>query len=174
MIVVLPLSIERGDYFWYDYDMELCVILHNIRSVYNVGSIFRTSDAVGVSKIYLTGITPTPVDRLGKQRKDFIKVSLGAEKAVAWEYARSVAALIKKLKKRGFFVVALEQARGSISLFKFKPKFPLVLVVGNEVRGIPPRVLKLCDKIVEIPMRGKKESLNVSVAFGIAVFSLKN
>jgi 23S rRNA (guanosine2251-2'-O)-methyltransferase len=152
------------------------LILHNIRSVHNVGSIFRTADAVGVSKIILSGYTPLPTDRFGNRRKDFAKVSLGAEKTVAWEQTKSLAAAIKKLCKVNFYIVAVEQDKNSTPLFKFKsPKNKeLVLVLGNEVRGLSKPALALCDAIVEIPMRGKKESLNVSVAAGIAMYVLTN
>ena len=150
------------------------LILHNIRSVYNVGSIFRTADAAGVSKIILTGYTPGPIDRFKLPRKDFSKVSLGAEKTVRWMQIKNVYAAIKALKLDGYEVVAVEQAKDSTSLFNFKPdpKKKLALVLGNEVRGISKPTLAKCDKIVEIPMRGKKESLNVSVAAGIAMFAL--
>jgi len=163
-------------------DMHLAAILHDIRSVHNVGSIFRTADGAGFEKLYLCGITPSPTDRFGKIRPDFGKVSLGAEKSVAWESVPDVRNLIKKLKKDGWIVLALEQSERSISLTaknlrpnllrKVRPR-PVALVVGNEVDGIPPEVLKLADTILEIPMLGKKESLNVSVAFGIAAYWLR-
>ena len=150
----------------------MTLILHNIRSVYNVGSIFRTADAAGVSNIILTGYTPGPIDRFKQPRKDFTKVSLGAEKTVHWMQIENVYAAIKALKLDGYEVVAVEQAANSTSLFDFKPdpKKKLALVLGNEVRGISKPTLQKCDAIVEIPMRGKKESLNVSVAAGIAMF----
>ena len=165
----------------------MVLVLHNIRSVYNVGSIFRTADAAGISSIILSGYTPTPLDHFGMPRKDFAKVSLGAEKTVQWMYVKTIGAVIKKLKKEKFYIVALEQDKKSTSLFKFKrPKRPFALIVGNEVRGISKAVLKQCDAIVEIPMRSAmvrqahhprrarqgKESLNVSVAAGVAVFVL--
>ncbi len=143
------------------------LILDNIRSVYNVGSIFRTSDALGIDKIYLCGVTPTPIDRFGRERKDLAKVSLGAEKSIASEYCDTTEKIIKKLKKEGFQILAVEQDKKSIDFKKIKPKYPLALVLGNEVGGIDKKMLALCDVIAEIPMLGKKESLNVSVAFGI-------
>ncbi len=160
----------------------MILVLHNIRSVYNVGSIFRTADAAGVSKIILSGYTPLPHDRFGMPRKDFAKVSLGAENTVPWEQVKTFSVAIKKLKKENVYVVAVEQDKKSVSLFDFKPLFdktqgktkPLALVLGNEVRGLSKPALALCDKIVEIPMRGKKESLNVSVAAGIALFGITN
>jgi tRNA G18 (ribose-2'-O)-methylase SpoU len=135
------------------------LILHNIRSVYNVGSIFRTADAAGVSKIILSGYTPAPIDRFNQPRKDFSKVSLGAEKAVAWESARTLASAVKKLKQEGFY-------------FAFKAPEKIALVLGNEVCGLSAVSLKLCDAALEIPMHGMKESLNVSVAAGIAMFTI--
>ncbi len=150
----------------------LVLILHNIRSTHNVGSIFRTADAAGVSKIYLTGHTPTPLDRFGRVRKDVAKVALGAELSTPWEYLRTAAAAITKLKKTGYDIIALEQAPTSVSYKKYKIKKPTALILGSEVEGVAPALLKKCDAIIEIPMRGKKESLNVSVAAGIALFEL--
>jgi tRNA G18 (ribose-2'-O)-methylase SpoU len=156
--------------------MRLAVILPDIRSVHNVGSIFRTADAAGVEKIYCCGYTPTPMDRFGHVRQDFAKVSLGAEASVPWEYKEDVAEAIKELKADGWRILAVEQAKNSIPYDKI-PKSKLgdgkvALMMGNEVGGISAALLKKCDVILEIPMRGKKESLNVSVAFGIAVFRL--
>lgn len=153
---------------------SLFLILHNIRSIHNVGSIFRTADACGVDKIFLTGYTPIPVDRFGRDVKALSKVSLGAEKTVPWEKFSNIKKLIEKLQKEGVSIVALEQDDRSVNYKKFKPKFPLALIVGNEVRGISKDILSLCDSIIEIPMRGEKESLNVSVATGIALFSIKS
>ena|SRR3989344_6991827 len=151
---------------------KTALILHNIRSVYNVGSIFRTADAVGISKVYLTGYTPTPLDRFGRKRKDFHKTALGAEDSVPWEQVLSPQALLKRLRGEGFFLAALEQSPRAVRYKKFTPKFPLAVVFGNEVRGVSPQLLALCDAIVEIPMRGKKESLNVAVAAGVLLFHL--
>jgi len=148
------------------------VILDNIRSVYNVGSIFRTSDALGVNKIYLCGCTPTPVDRFGRNRKDLAKVALGAEKDIAWEYVKDTAEILKKLEKEKYQIIAVEQADNSIDYKKVKPSDQTALVMGEEVNGIPKELLKLADVIAEIPMNGKKESLNVSVAFGIAGYQI--
>ncbi len=152
----------------------MIAVLDNIRSVHNVGSMFRTADGVGIEKMYCCGVTPTPLDRFGRPRKDFAKVSLGAEKFVEWDYAASTARLLSALKKQGYTVIALEQSEHSVSRI---PKSSMLtskfcLVVGNEVNGLSPAILKRADSIIEIPMRGKKESLNVSVAFGIAAYSL--
>lgn len=149
------------------------VVAHNIRSRHNVGSIFRIADSLGVSKIYLTGFTPTP------PHEKISKVALGAENFVAWEQSKSPLLLIKKLRKdnKKISVVALEnniKSKKLISLNKFKPKFPLALVIGEETKGVPKKILDLCDSIVEIPMQGQKESLNVSIAFGIAAYKILN
>lgn len=146
------------------------LVLHNIRSLHNVGSVFRTADAAGVKKIFLTGYTPTPLDRFGKIRPEIHKTSLGAEKTVEWRHYRNISALLKKLKKEKVYLAGIEQNRRAIDFKKFKPKFPLAFILGNEVRGISPAILKKCDKIIEIPMVGKKESLNVGVAAGIILF----
>lgn len=158
---------------------EIYLILHNIRSLHNIGSIFRTADAAGVKKIYLTGYTPAPVDRFGKIRPEIAKTALGAEYTVEWEKYKDITRLISKLTENSsplngelFSVVAVEQSPKSVNYKNFKPRFPLALIFGNEVRGLSPQILKKCDKIIEIPMRGKKESLNVSVAAGIILFSL--
>lgn len=154
--------------------METALILHNIRSIHNVGSIFRTADGAGVSKIILSGYTPAPIDRFNLPRKDFTKVSLGAEKTILWVQTKTFGQAVKLLKKENYFIAAVEQDKRSTPLFDFAPpkNQPLALVLGNEVLGISPASLKLCDAILEIPMHGKKESLNVSVTAGIAMFSL--
>ena len=149
---------------------KVSIILHNIRSTHNVGSIFRTGDAVGVSKIYLTGYCPTPKDRFGRQRKDFEKVSLGAEKTVFWKKEKNVSALIKKLRKEGDIIVAVEQGNGSKDYRKFKLTKNTTFIFGNEVRGISKQIQSVCDEKIEIPMSGKKESLNVSVTVAIILF----
>lgn len=152
----------------------MILILHNIRSVHNVGSIFRTTDAAGIERIILSGYSPTPLDRFGRERSDFAKVSLGAEKTVPWEYSETLEPVLLQLKKDSYCVAALEQAPNSVDLFEFKipTTKPLALLVGNEVEGVSPSTLAQVDVILEIPMRGKKESLNVSVATGVALFAL--
>lgn len=151
----------------------MIAILQNIRSLHNVGSIFRTSDGAGVEKIYLCGITPTPVDKFGQKKAMLTKVSLGAEDSVPWEYVSRIGNLIARLKKQGYKIYALEQSPNSVRYTSAKPKTQkLALIVGNEVEGIPNSILKKVDKILEIPMKGKKESLNVSIAFGIVAFYL--
>lgn len=153
---------------------ENIVILHNIRSVENVGAMFRTADAAGINKIYLTGYTPTPLDRFGRKRGDLAKSALGAEEFVVWEQKKSISALIAKLKKEKFYIIGLEQDKKSVDYKKIKLKDKNAFFVGEEVDGISKINLKKCDIIAEIPMRGKKESLNVSVALGIALFRICN
>ncbi len=150
------------------------VLLNNIRSSHNVGSIFRTADAAGVERIYLCGITPGPRDKYGRENKKLTKVSLGAEYDVPYEHCKSADVLIGRLKKDGYKILALEQSKNSVNLFKFKAakKQKYALVLGEETKGLPASILKKADKILEIPQKGKKESLNVSVAFGVAVFNL--
>jgi len=150
-------------------------ILNNIRSAHNVGSMFRTADGAGVSKLFLTGHTPTPYAGEGwktRAHRDVEKTALGAEKFVPWEYHKQTWRLIEKLKRQGVQIVALEQTKGSIPYYEFQPNYPVCLIVGNEITGASKGILKRCDAILEIPMHGKKESLNVAVAFGVAVYSL--
>lgn len=148
------------------------LILHNIRSVENVGAMFRTADAVGVNKIYLTGYTPAPLDRFGQKRRDLAKSALGAEEFVAWEQKKSLPALIRSLKREKFYIIGIEQDKKSIDYRRIKPKSRNAFIVGAEVTGVPKNILKKCDIIAEIPMRGKKESLNVSVAMAVALFAI--
>jgi len=155
---------------------KVVVILHNIRSLHNVGSIFRTADAAGIEKIYLCGITPKPVDEFGRTRTQLTKVSLGAEKYLAWEKVGSTARLLDNLKKQGYKIFAIEQNKKSTPYYKIPKSYILnskfCLVLGNEIKGLPLSILKRADKILEIPMKGKKESLNVAIAFGIIAFHL--
>ena len=152
---------------------EIAVLLHNIRSAHNVGSIFRTADAAGVAKVFFSGYTPSPVDRFGYARKDVAKVALGAEKFVPWEYQKDPYAIITPLRDKGWHIVGVEQDAHAIDYRTLKISRPTLFVLGNEVRGISPALRKKCDTLIEIPMRGKKESLNVAVAAGIVLFSVR-
>ncbi len=151
---------------------QIHLVLHNIRSTHNVGAIFRTADATGVKKIYISGITPAPIDRFGRARPDISKASLGAEKTVEWESIVDIKDFIKNIKKEKFQIIAVEQNKKSIDYKDLKRSEKVLLIVGNEVDGVDKDVLDLCDDIVEIPMLGKKESLNVSVATGVVLYSL--
>lgn len=152
---------------------DFFVIAYNIRSLYNVGSIFRTADAFAVSRLFLTGYTPTP--ERAEHRLKIAKVALGAEGTVPYEHRRSAATVITALRKRypNLSVVALENKVRATPLARFRPRFPLALVLGEERHGIKESLLARCDRVVEIPMRGAKESLNVSVAFGVAAYVIR-
>lgn len=148
------------------------LILDDIRSAENVGSIFRTSDSIGISYIYILGITPDPIDRFGRERKDVAKSALGAEKTISWEHRNDKKELLFELKSKGFSIVCLEQTKDSIDYKSYKVPEKIAVVVGNEVSGVSKDVIDLSDAVLEIPMKGKKESLNVSVATGILLFRL--
>jgi 23S rRNA (guanosine2251-2'-O)-methyltransferase len=151
---------------------EIFILLHNIRSIHNVGSIFRTADAAGVTKIYLTGYTPTPIDRFGREVKELSKVALGGERSVQWEYFKNPSPLLRKLKKNVTQIVAIEQDKRAVDYKKVNITYPVCFMVGNEVEGISQSLLKYADIIAEIPMKGKKESLNVGVSLGVALFRI--
>jgi len=148
------------------------LILENIRSVENTASIFRTADGFRVSKIILIGTTPTPIDRFNRKRQDFAKVSLGAENMVAWEYQKRIRSVISNLKKDGFRIIALEQTSGAKDLKSLPKPEKFAVIVGNEITGVSKEALNASDVVAEIPMLGSKESLNVSVATGVALFVL--
>lgn len=156
------------------FSYEIIVILDNLRSAYNVGAIFRTADALKVNKIYLVGITPDP-----ENNPKVKKVALKAEDYVRWEKVKYLKPLLKKLKKEEYFLVGLEQTKRSLNIFKvnllkkIKGK-KLALLLGKEIQGLSSKILKELDLILEIPMYGKKESLNVAVAFGVALYQIRN
>ena len=149
-------------------------ILDNLRSVHNVGSIFRTANAVGIEKIYLCGTTPTPLDKKGLKRKDFAKVALGAEDTVEWVYCEDVVDCARTLKEEGYYLIALEQSATSVDYKKvdISTSKDIAFIIGNEVEGVLPPVLEVADVVAEIPMTGTKESLNVTIAFGIGVYRI--
>lgn len=147
------------------------LILHDIRSNQNVGSLFRTADAAGITKIFLTGYTPAPLDMYERPVKEIAKTALGAEKTVPSE-KKDIHDCIEMLKNEGVQIIAIEQSDSSVSYRDAKVKFPVAFILGNEVTGIEKQVLALCDLVAEIPMQGDKESLNVSVAGGIALFQM--
>lgn len=156
----------------------MIAILHNVRSQYNVGSIFRTSDAAGVEKIYLCGITPTPIDRYGKPNTKMLKVSLGAENSVKWESSKSTTSLIDRLKKQNYTIIAVELAPNAVPYFSLKinkkQESKIAMIFGGEVKGLSPAILKRADVITQIPMHGTKESLNVAVAYGIIAYHVRH
>lgn len=147
--------------------MKIVVILDNIRSVHNVGSVFRTSDAFGVDHLVLCGTTPQPVDRFGRVRRGVAKVALGAEQSVSSVYFERTQDAINDLKQKGFSIVSVEQSDQSQNYKDINLKGDTAFIFGNEVDGVTEDVLEQSDTVIEIPMRGIKESLNVSVAAGI-------
>jgi tRNA G18 (ribose-2'-O)-methylase SpoU len=155
---------------------KLYLILHNVRSAYNVGAIFRTADGAGVDHIYLTGYTPYPPDGMRpyttKPERMIIKTALGAHMYVPWTRSEDVTEVIDQLKEGGAAIVALEQGDGSIDHRSYDVQRDTALIVGNEPVGIDEQTLALCDTMIDIPMRGQKKSLNVAVATGIAVYAL--
>ncbi len=153
---------------------KVYLILDNIRSVHNVGSIFRTAEGAGVALIFLAGVTPAPLDRFGRERTDFNKVSLGAEKIVGWEQVLSSEVAIHNLKSESIQIIALEQTPTSIDYKEVSLTNSFALILGEETKGLSDDILKLCDTVCQITMVGKKESLNVSVAAGIALYRLSN
>ncbi len=143
------------------------IVLDNVLDTYNVGSIFRTADGAGVEKLFLCGMTGAP------PRAEIRKAALGAEDHVAWEYFKTTEETLGKLKADGFHLVALENnTPRAIDYRSVKYTFPLALVVGHEYNGIAAEVLALCDSVINLPMRGKKSSLNVAVAFGVAAYEI--
>ncbi len=147
--------------------LPLTVVLNNIRSLHNVGAIFRTADGVGVEKIWLCGITGFP------PQSQISKTALGAEDRVPWDHHPETLEVVVELKRKNYQIVLLEQMTESIEYHRFKPKAPVCLVVGNEIEGVQERLLALCDASVEIPMMGIKNSLNVAVAFGIVAYHFR-
>ncbi|HUD08024.1 MAG TPA: RNA methyltransferase [Candidatus Saccharimonadales bacterium] len=157
------------------------LIIHNIRSCYNVGSLLRTAEGLGVEKLYLTGYTPYPLlpddYRLPflaqKTDRQIHKTALGAELIVDWEHVEDIFGLIVKLKTQKYQIVGLEQAHGSVPLNSYQPDNKLALILGQEIGGIDPAILALTDMVIEIPMFGKKDSFNVAQAAAIALYHIK-
>lgn len=148
----------------------IILILDNIRSLNNIGSVFRTADAFLVQKIYLCGITATP------PHKDIRKTALGATESVEWEYRKETLELVDELKASGVHTVAVEQAENAIMLNDFEPQedVPLALIFGHEVKGVSQDVVSVCDAVLEIPQFGTKHSLNISVSAGVVVWDVWN
>jgi tRNA G18 (ribose-2'-O)-methylase SpoU len=148
--------------------LPVYVVLNSIRSNYNVGSIFRTSDGAMIEKLYLCGYTPHP------PKKEILKTALGATESVNWEYVKDPKEVIANLKKKNVKIVALELTDTPKSYYEINAKdFPICLLVGNEITGVSQELINMCDYSIEIPQYGIKQSLNVAVAYGIAVFELR-
>lgn len=145
----------------------MILIAHNIRSLHNVGSLFRSADAFGIEKIYLTGFTGQP------PRKEIAKVALGSDQRMAWEWREDVLELIDELKQNGFAILALDNIDRAVSIWDVQIHKPTALILGNENEGIERDVLDKADHVLMIEMPGAKQSLNVSVAAGIALFALQ-
>ena len=148
---------------------SITIILDNVRSALNVGSIFRTSDAFLIEKIILCGITTTPPN------KDIRKSALGATDSVNWEFEKNTIDAISKLKENGYQIIAIEQANKSTNLNEFNiTKKSIAIVLGNEVNGVDENVINMCDDVIEIPQFGTKHSLNISITAGIVIWQLWN
>jgi tRNA G18 (ribose-2'-O)-methylase SpoU len=146
---------------------KIVLLLQNIRSLHNVGSLFRSADVFGIEKIYLCGYTGTP------PRKEISKVALGAEEWIPWEHAARTHTVVERLRGDGYQIVALETGIPSVSLSDTSFSDKVAMIVGNEVTGITAPIVRRADLVVQIPMHGKKESLNVSVAGGVALYALR-
>lgn len=146
----------------------LVIVLDNIRSLNNIGSVFRTADAFLLEKIYLCGITATP------PHKDIHKTALGATESMSWEYWEDTRSLIENLQSQGYHTLAVEQAENAIMLndFRVEPAMKIALVFGNEVKGVSQEVVSACDGVLEIPQYGTKHSLNIAVSVGITVWDI--
>lgn len=161
---------------------QISVVAHNIRSSHNVGSIFRTCDGLGVEHLYLSGYTPYPSAQddarlphiIERVTNDIAKTALGAEKTVPFTHITNIVSTIEAFKAHGYKIVGLEQDESSINLNEFRPPSKIMLILGEEVDGITAELREHCDHLIEIPMKGEKESFNVSVATGIALYSLNN
>lgn len=154
------------------HERDTQVLLHDIRSAHNVGSMFRTADAIGVTQIHLSGYTPCPLDRFNRPVGEIAKTALGAEISIPWKYHKDPSVLIHSFKEREFTVVGLEQDKHAKDYKTYTPQGKTLILVGSEVTGLSWELRDLCDVLLEIPMHGDKESLNVSVAFGIALFRI--
>lgn len=155
-------------------EIRIVGVLHNIRSLHNVGSMFRTADAGGVSHLYLTGYTPTPIDQFGRRRKEITKTALGGEMSVPWSAHEDLSSLLAMLRKEGYQIVMCECGHPKgLPYDQVSYTNNVALVMGNEVDGLSENFLTMADAVAEIPLYGTKESLNVSVAFGVALYGVR-
>jgi 23S rRNA (guanosine2251-2'-O)-methyltransferase len=146
--------------------IPVSILLDNVRSMYNVGSFFRTADAAGCEKLYLCGITGRPPKRA------ITKTALGAEETVPWEHPADAGALVQQLRQQNHEIAAVETSMHAVDLFDWQPRFPVCILFGHEVDGLRPELLALCDTHVRIPMLGRKHSLNVATAGGVVLYEL--
>jgi 23S rRNA (guanosine2251-2'-O)-methyltransferase len=163
----LPFQITSGSKA-YDkiHHFPVTVLLDNLRSAFNVGSFFRTADAASIQRLVLTGITSTP------PHKGVLKTALGAENTVPWEHVDDARVTALSLRERGYEIAAVETGVHSVDLFDWQPQFPVCVIFGNELSGVQPELLSVCDTFVRLPMLGLKHSLNVSTAGGIVMYEL--
>jgi len=151
---------------------QMTALLDNLRSAYNVGAIFRTADGAGLQHLYLCGITPSPGDNL-----EINKTALGAENSIPWTIFRNALDAAEELKRKGYLLIAMESTLQAVPIHDFvscqQLNRPLALIMGNERAGVDPGLIRICDVVISLPMVGQKASLNVAVAFGIAVYMLK-
>jgi 23S rRNA (guanosine2251-2'-O)-methyltransferase len=147
---------------------QIRLLAHNVRSLWNVGAFFRTCDGLNIEHLYLTGYTGHP------PRKEITKTAIGAEAWVAWEHNRDPMPIVEKLKSEGWQIVSLEITKDAVDISTFKPGKKVLLIAGHELTGVPEPILEISDAVVMIPMQGKKESLNVAVATGIALHRLRS
>ena len=152
-------------------DQRVIVLLDNIRSLYNTGSILRTADASGVDRVVLCGITPRP-DQGGRQRRAIAKTALGAEETVRWEYQPDAHGALRALAGEGYQTVAVETSPDAVNLFEWTPRWPVCLVFGHEVDGVSSTLTTHVDTVIRIPMLGQKRSLNVATAAGVVLYEL--
>lgn len=152
----------------------LAALFHNVRSAYNVGAFLRSADGAGVSRLFFTGYTPLPVDRFGRAQKEVAKTALGAERFVRWEYAKDPRIVIERLRAQGWHIIGVEQDASAVDYRTLRPTGDTLFVFGSEVRGLSAALRRRCEALVEIPMRGRKESLNVSVAAGIIFYQFSS
>jgi 23S rRNA (guanosine2251-2'-O)-methyltransferase len=152
-------------------DRRIVVLLDNIRSLYNTGSILRTADASGVERVVLCGITPRP-DQGGRQRRAIAKTALGAENSVPWEYQPNAHAVLQSLATAGYHIVAVETSPEAVNLFEWTPRWPVCLVFGHEVDGVSSALAAHVETVIRIPMLGEKRSLNVATAAGVVLYEL--
>jgi 23S rRNA (guanosine2251-2'-O)-methyltransferase len=152
-------------------NQRIVVVLDNIRSLYNTGSILRTADASGVERVVLCGITPRP-DQGGRQRRAIAKTALGAEDSVPWEYQPDAPAALQSLATAGYHIVAVETSPEAVNLFEWTPRWPVCLVFGHEVDGVSSALASHVETVIRIPMLGQKRSLNVATAAGVVLYEL--
>ena len=150
---------------------RLVVVLDNIRSLYNTGSILRTADASGIERVVLCGITPRP-DQGGRQRRAIAKTALGAEDSVPWEYQPDARAALQSLAAQGYHAVAVETSPDAVDLFTWTPRWPMCVVFGHEVDGVSSDLAAHVETVIRIPMLGQKRSLNVATAAGVVLYEL--